>query len=104
MSSATCTTTRDLHAAIEGGGFAFVHGADMRELLTPFGSTEDWNQFAASWDRLELDTYMADGGRYRQRRHAAFAASADGITRRPHQPHFQTVDYNPLNGGVERWF
>ena len=24
--------------------------------------------------------------------------------REPHQAHFQTVDYNPLNGGVERWF
>ena len=26
--------------------------------------------------RLELDTYMADGGRYRRRRHAVFAAAA----------------------------
>ena len=26
------------------------------------------------------------------------------IVRGPHQPHYQTLDYNPLNGGVERWF
>jgi len=26
--------------------------------------------FAASWDDLELDTYLADRGRYRRRRHA----------------------------------
>ena len=22
----------------------------------------------------------------------------------PHQPHYQTLDYNPLNGGIARWF
>jgi hypothetical protein len=33
-----------------------------------------------------------------------FSASADGIRRKPHQPHYQSRDYNPLNGGIERWF
>lgn len=48
---------------------------------------------------------MADGGRYRRRRHATFAVSRAGdIERRPHQPHYQSRDYNPLNGGVVRWF
>jgi hypothetical protein len=47
---------------------------------------------------------MADGGRYRRRRHAAFSVSAGAIERKPHQPHYQSRDYNPLNGGVERWF
>ncbi len=27
-----------------------------------------------------------------------------GIERKPHQPHYQSRDYNPLNGGLERWF
>ena len=47
---------------------------------------------------------MADGGRYRKRRHAVFAVSADGIVRQPAQPHYQSRDYNTLNGGIERWF
>lgn len=47
---------------------------------------------------------MADGGRYRRRRHAAFAVSAEAIRRKPHQPHYQSRDYNPLNGGIQRWF
>jgi hypothetical protein len=48
---------------------------------------------------------MADGGRYRRRRHAVFAAGAEGaIERQPHQPHYQGLDYNPLNGGIARWF
>jgi hypothetical protein len=77
----------------------------MRELLGAHGTLADWDAFAESWNDLELDTYMADGGRYRRRRHAVFhARRGQSITRQPHQPHFQTLDYNPVNGGVERWF
>src|SRR5260221_13569189 len=48
---------------------------------------------------------MADGGRYRRRRHAVYAVRAEApIPRQPHQPHYQSVDYNPLHGGIERWF
>ena len=61
-------------------------------------------RFARSWDDLGLDTYMADGGRYRKRRHAAFQAGPDGVRRKPHQPHYQSRDYNALNGGIARWF
>ncbi len=105
MSTITRSTNRDLQSAIVDEGFAFVHGAAMHDLLAPYGGLEDWAAFADSWNRLELDTYMADGGRYRRRRHATFDAREQGtIERAPHQPHFQTVDYNPLNGGVARWF
>ena len=97
-------TPADLAARIAAAGFAFVEAAAMRAALGAFGSLEDWPDFAASWNDLGLDTYMADGGRYRKRRHAAFAADAAGIRRKPHQPHYQSRDYNPLNGGVQRWF
>jgi hypothetical protein len=91
-----------LAAAMAAEGFAFVHGAEMRALLGPM---PDWPAFAASWDDLGLDTYMADGGRYRKRRHAAFGArSGEPIHCKPHQPHYQSRDYNPLNGGIARWF
>ncbi len=87
-------------------GYALVRAPAMREALT--GLT-DWEGFARSWDRLGLDTFMADGGRYRKRRHAAFAAASGdrtgaGLRRKPHQPHYQSRDYNALNGGVARWF
>jgi hypothetical protein len=86
-------------------GFAFVRGAEMRAMFAGQGSLADWMEFAASWDDLGLDTYMADGGRYRKRRHATFAAAAgEPISRGPHQPHFQSRDYNALNGGIARWF
>jgi hypothetical protein len=86
-------------------GFAFVPAETMHHLLAPYGALEDWPHFAASWDDLGLDTYMADGGRYRKRRFGVFGAVRGGtIWRKPHQPHFQSRDYNPLNGGIERWF
>ena len=84
-------------------GFAFVHAAEMRAALETAGLA-DWQGFAASWDDLGIDTYMADGGRYRRRRFACFRAAGDGVSRKPHQPHYQSRDYNPLNGGIERWF
>jgi hypothetical protein len=85
-------------------GYRFVRAADMRALLEQAGPLSDWAAFAASWNDLGPDTYMADGGRYRKRRHAVFVATAGGIVRQPAQPHYQSRDYNTLNGGIERWF
>lgn len=66
-------------------GFAFVEAATMRMLL-PRSSLDGFDEFARSSDRLGDDRYMADGGRYRRRRHAAFAvgpaASRAGPTNR----------------------
>jgi hypothetical protein len=102
---AVCTSTESLQLSIGRDGFAFAHGRAMREILAPFGPLDDWPSFADSWNDLHLDTYMADGGRYRRRRHAAFEVlEAGSIQRKPHQPHYQTIEYNPLHGGVARWF
>jgi hypothetical protein len=84
-------------------GFAFIQAPAMQAILTQEG-LRDWDSFAASWGDLGLDTYMADGGRYRRRRYSVFRVSGDGIELQPHQPHFQTLGHNPLNGGIERWF
>ena len=84
-------------------GFAFVRAPQMQVLLERAG-LRDWGTLAASWDDLGVDAYMADGGRYRRRRFAAFRAASAEIVRKPHQPHYQSRDYNPLNGGIERWF
>ncbi len=89
--------------ALRDDGFVFAKAAEMRAALSPFGFG-DWDAFAQSWNDLGLDVYMADGGQYRRRRHAAFHASAAGLVRKPHQPHYQSRDYNALNGGIARWF
>lgn len=86
-------------------GFVYVKGTDMRAMLEAAGSLADWDALAESWNDLEMDKYMADGGRYRRRRHAVFSVTRDGAaTRQPNQPHYQTTNFNPLNGGIERWF
>lgn len=85
-------------------GHVFLPSPVMRPLLAAAGSLADWTAFADSWNRLELDRHMADGGRYRRRRHAVYRADPGGIVREPHQPHWQSRDYNPLNGGFDRWF
>ncbi len=94
-----------LTAAILRDGYAFLRADAMRDLLAPFGPLSDWAAFADSWNHLERDEYMADGGRYRRRRHAVYGAGRDGrIARAPHQPHYQALEYNPLHGGIARWF
>ena len=94
--------TRDLQEELTSCGFARVAGPEMLARLN-VGDVA-WSAFARSWDDLGPDLYMADGGRYRRRRHAAFEARQGHFTRKPHQPHFQSRDYNPLNGDVQRWF
>jgi hypothetical protein len=99
-SSIACLT-----ASIAQEGYAFMHAGAMRELLVQIGPLADWPTFAGSWNDLGLDRYMADGGRYRRRRHAVYeAAVGAAIVRAPHQPHYQSRVYNSLNGGVARWF
>ena len=94
----------DLAREVREAGFAFLGGGGMSETLQNRTAPPDWPSFASSWNDLGLDLYMADGGRYRRRRFAAFRITRDTIERKPHQPHFQSRDYNPLNGDIERWF
>lgn len=91
-----------LSAQIAADGYARIAGTDMLERLD--ADTASWATFADSWNDLGPDLYMADGGRYRRRRHAAFACDHGMIVRKPDQPHYQSRDYNVLNGDVQRWF
>ena len=95
-----------LQAEIAERGFAMLPGARLAGLMGAAGSVDLVDDFAASWERLEVDSFMADGGRYRRRRIANFTASAGvpGHQRGEHRPHFQAVVHNTLNGGVDRWF
>lgn len=97
-----------LYAAMEHSGFSFVPSATVQAWLLAQAeqALSDWAAFADSWNDMPLDTYMADGGRYRRRRYATLSAAAgDGpVILEPHQPHYQSLDYNNLNGGVAREF
>ena len=96
--------TSALHATLQNDHFAFVPAATMHELLDA-SSLSDWPAFAASWNDLAADTYLAASGRHRRRRHATFAADAGGeVYARPHQAHYQSRQYNHLQGDIQRWF
>lgn len=96
-----CTRMRDV-------GFCFVPADRAMLEIEP----ADWARFAASWNDMPEDTYMADGGHYRRRRHATLslapsdsnATNATEPTLEAHQPHYQSRDYNNLNGGIARHF
>jgi hypothetical protein len=96
-------TVADIAKSVSRTGFALVRAPEMREVFERAGLA-DWDSFAQSWDDLGVDMFMADGGRYRRRRFAVFRATAESVVRKPHQPHYQSRDYNPLNGDIERWF
>src|SRR5436190_557541 len=70
LSRACCAMPEliDLAGELADRGFAFVTGDAMRPLL---GALPDWDAFAASWNDLGVDEYLA--GRYRRRRHALYA-------------------------------
>jgi hypothetical protein len=93
-------------AELAARGFARVPGAQMAALMGEAGRAEALAPFFASWERLETDAFMRDGGRYRRRRIANFSAEPGvaGHVRGVHRPHFQAVVHNTLNGGVDRWF
>lgn len=106
MSAALKPAPATLPGAVRETGFALLRGAGMAAALGPGGTPAALDAFAASWERLETDRFMADGGRYRRRRHANFTqrAGLPGTRRNPHRPHYQAVVHNRLNGGVDRWF
>src|SRR5262245_38372762 len=85
-------------------GYAFVAGSAAAAALgVPAGGAED---LVGSWERLQLDTYLADGGKYRLRRHSSLVQDFDppALAEMPYRPHWQPKSYNHLHGGVFRHF
>jgi len=86
----------------------FIPAERMKQYLAD-GSLEpmsDLRAFQDSWNDLPCDEYMVDGGRYRSRRHATLRAlpSSHVVYVEPHQPHYQSLSYNNLNGGIARHY
>lgn len=67
-------------------------------------SEKNIHEFIQSWNSLCIDKYMNDKGTYRKRKHATFSVQDGAMVKNAYQPHFQTLDYNVLNGGVERFY
>lgn len=91
----------------EQAGFALVNSADMQARLLAQSphALDDWTAFSQSWHDMPIDPYMADGGRYRRRRYATLSCDELGnMVLESDQTHYQSLDYNKLNGGIAREF
>lgn len=59
--------------------FIFIDGSKFLALINSDKfDQQDIAEFQASWNDLKPDTYMADGGKYRLRRHATLSALPQG--------------------------
>lgn len=66
----------------------------------------DWGVFQNSWNNLCLDNYMGDNGKYRFRRYSVFYwdNKHQQLMLKSHEPHYQSLTYNTLNGGIPRHY
>lgn len=94
----------DARRGLAEQGFAFVSGSVAAGALGV--QAQAAADFVQSWERLSLDTYLADGGKYRLRRHASLTQdfAPPALTEVAYRPHWQPKSYNHLHGGVFRHF
>ncbi len=105
---ATSSSIDSLCRYLAQKNFFMLRAEATREHLLARNQTAllDWEMFERSWSDLPLDTFMADGATYRRRRHTTLSARTGSPTFQlePHEPHYQSTRYNPLNGGMARHF
>jgi len=91
-----------LQASLQERGYAVLSPNSLSQLANL--NLEELNALKTYWNHLPRDPYLKDGGRYRFRRHASYVIDPSGMELAPHRAHWQSVDYNALHGGIERWF
>ena len=84
-------------------GFVFVPGS---RLLAIDDIGNDFTNFAQKWSDLPVDQYFTGPKPFRFRRHAQLDFNADTgeLELRRATGYFQPIEYNPLFGGMTRFF
>lgn len=96
------TPAKELAQGLRENGFVVASAETVAEIAhTALPSLQVLSQY---WEGLPRDPYLKDGGRYRFRRHASYEINKDVLTLVPHRAHWQSLNYNALHGGIERWF
>ncbi len=104
MQALTATPFPQLTQALGEHGWAVLPHS---ELCSGVGLTpEALAALSPAWHDLPPDQHLRDGGHYRFRRHSCYVVdTASGQAQAvPHRAHWQSVNYNALHGGFERWF
>jgi hypothetical protein len=96
------TSAKELANALRSDGYVVASAETVAEISkTSLAALQDLKQY---WEGLPRDPYLKDGGRYRFRRHASYEIKIDHLHLVPHRAHWQSLNYNALHGGIERWF
>ncbi len=96
------TPAKGVAQSLRDHGFAVISAQDVSEIANvDLSQLLNLTQF---WEGLLRDPYLKDGGRYRFRRHSSFEIKGESLLMVPHRAHWQSVNYNALHGGIERWF
>jgi hypothetical protein len=90
----------NLAAQLAQAGYAFTTLDGFKGGM----SRDDSAELKRTWHDLPLDPYLADGGRYRARRHASLTQQGQHLTLVPYRPHWQPTSYNAMHGGMLRAF
>lgn len=96
------TPLKQIDHALRSDGFAVVSAETVAQLS--HNDLADLQVLTKFWADLPRDLYLKDSGRYRFRRHASYQIKGNELTLVPHRAHWQSLDYNALHGGIERWF
>jgi hypothetical protein len=104
MDALTTTPLDQVPASLRAQGWAVIGAPILLDWL--HADAAQAQTVHASWNDLPPDPHMRDGGHYRRRRHSCFTLdTASGeLHQSPHRAHWQSVNYNALHGGFERWF
>ncbi|ALG08374.1 2OG-Fe dioxygenase family protein [Kibdelosporangium phytohabitans] len=105
MSGNTVVLSKEANAVVDGLSKTGEHLVTSDQTSAIIGaSTQDWAHFAANWEDLKLDAFMADGGKYRYRRYGQYELypHTNELNALPHEPYRQEKFFNKLNGGVDR--
>ena len=100
--AAPITAPERLADALRAPGHAVLAPEGLCRLLP--ATLAELDALKSSWNDLPPDAYLRDGGRYRRRRHASYVVRGDRVEAAPHRAHWQSLEYNALHGGLERWF
>ena len=92
----------NVNSLLKNHGFCILDAASVAQWLNCSGT--ELNALSGAWHDLPHDNFLKDGGHYRLRRHACFVFENDRLTLVPARAHWQSLSYNALHGGMQRWF